>query len=212
MQTRRSLPGVLVLVALFTLPVRSLAQEPPAGAREVPWALIDAVGYGGLGFALGFGVGVPLSEGGIGPSPGAILTMAGGIIAGTVSGAIIGKRASYRLSRGDSLTSAHRSAVVLGSALAGGTLGALAAIPLISGQGSGTPLGSDEQAFAICAGTGIALGALFGVSRSIPVRRHVVSVAPIIVTRKRMLVAIRIQRLQTGGVDLFGELSKSRTR
>ena len=151
--TRRWITG-LVLIGLL-VGERVFAQPPvrlqPEGGGG-RWALVDALGYGGVGFVAGLAAAWD-SEIGEG-----LATVALSSLAGTAVGAVIGGRASSRIRRGEPLGGASRFAVSAGSILAGATLGACAAVPLINGEGEGTPLGSDESALAILMGGGTALG------------------------------------------------------
>lgn len=141
---------------------RAFAQEPTrAQAREGGgrWTLIDAVGYGGVGFLAGLAAAWDQE---IGPAVG---TIALGSVAGVVAGAAIGHNASSRIRDGEPLGGASRFAVSVGTIFAGASLGACAAVPLINDEGSGTPLGSDESTLAILMGTGTLLSAWY-------LRRH----------------------------------------
>jgi hypothetical protein len=151
--TRRWITG-LVLVGLL-VGARAFAQSPvrlqpeSGGGR---WALVDAVGYGGVGFVAGLAAAWD-SEIGEG-----FATVALSSLAGTAVGAVVGHHASRRIRRGEPPSGASRFAVSAGSVFAGATLGACAAVPLISGEGEGTPLGSDESTLAILMGGGTLLG------------------------------------------------------
>lgn len=154
------------------------------------WILLDAVGYGGLGFGLGLLANLGLEDSGVGPVqppepphtlrdpsplgygfPDLTLTsfgpdgttlavIAATTVAGTVAGALIGHRAQRIIAEGGHVSGIHRAAVLGGAIMAGGTVGALISIPLIAPEGENTRLGSDEQTFAFLVGSGAALGAL----------------------------------------------------
>jgi len=140
--------------------------------RHPPWTFINAVGYGVLGFGVGLGVGVASSPNSTGPSGTAVGSMLLFTTAGAIGGGVIGRRASELLDRGHPLTRGHRSAVVVGSVLFGGAVGSLAAIPLIAGEEYDTPLGSDAEAYAICALGGMAVTAILMATKwnDIPIR------------------------------------------
>lgn len=57
---------------------------------------------------------------------------------------MLGGRADRAIADGRAVEGPHRAAVLGGGVLAGGTLGALATVPLINSEGEGTFLGSDE--------------------------------------------------------------------
>jgi hypothetical protein len=147
------------------------AQDPASSKRATPgapWGLVTAIGYGGLGFGIGVGLAIaPLKEEQDleAYAERALAFVPAATIVGLGVGAAIGRSASARLARSEPLSPMHRGAVITGSTLAGGTLGVLVAAVMISGDGSGTPIGSDEQAVTICAGTGTVLGLLYGQSR-----------------------------------------------
>lgn len=62
--------------------------------------------------------------------------------------------------------------------MAGATLGALAAVPLINGEGEGTPLGSDERTILVTTLAGTMLGALHAWRNADELSRGTVDVAP----------------------------------
>jgi hypothetical protein len=141
---------------------RAFAQFPaPARTEDGTgrWTLVNAVGYGGVGFLAGVAAAWD-SEIGEG-----VATIGLTSLAGTAIGAAIGSHASSRIRRGEPLGGTSRFAVSTGALLAGATLGACAAVPLINGEGEGTPLGSDESALAITMGAGTLLGVWY-------LRRH----------------------------------------
>lgn len=178
--------GIIITVA----PVE--AQVETAGSRSgIPnWGLWDAVGYGGLGFALAM-VSVMGSDC-LGPCDGdlgAIAALAGG---GIVAGAVIGGRARRTVSRGEQLSPGHRAAVAAGGVMAGGTLGALASIPLINGEGAGTAFGSDEQTVSLFVLGGAALGVLYVRSKWDGLKQNEISVAPAVLHRARIGLTLRI--------------------
>ena len=154
-------PLVCTALACATASSATAQDEAIAPATGPAWGFLDALGYGGLGFGLGVMVGAGMPSDNFGPSGTALGVIAGSTIAGVVGGAMIGGRARRALSRDQVISPGHRAAVAGGVVLAGATLGAVAAIPLISSEGEGTPLGSDEQTFSLLAGGGAALGASY---------------------------------------------------
>ncbi len=158
---RRSARVARWCLAVFVWPVQAAAQPPEAArAWQVPWAVIDAVGYAGAGFGLGLAGTLAKSTDGLGTELaiiGASTVVAGGL------GAVLGRRVVARKADGRPVPRGLRTAVLAGAVLAGGTLGALAAVPLINGEGTGTPLGADDATVAITTGSGAALGVLFAV-------------------------------------------------
>jgi hypothetical protein len=152
---------------LITMSTPAGAQtDRPGNASGPPWTLVGAIGYGGVGFGAGALLtwNMP-SDNFVGPSDRALAIVAATTALGTLSGAIIGSTARRRHGRNERLSTGQQIAVVAGSVLAGATLGALAAVPLISSDGEGTPLGTDETTFGILTAGGGALGVLYAVSQ-----------------------------------------------
>lgn len=143
----RASAGLLVLLAAAA-PIRVEAQ----GTR---WAVPTAIGFGAGAAALATAASWDLEydEGWTRIGIGAAL--------GTVAGAIVGSAADRTLERGEELGSAHRAAVVGGTVLAGAAVGAAASALLISGEGEGTPLGSDEWTFTLLTLAGGVAGGLY---------------------------------------------------
>ncbi len=186
--------ATLVAVLSLGAPGPAAAQiettrESSTGAR---WAVLDAIGYGGLGFGLGLlaswdrressGPGPPLGPDtwtvgpaeetlafgitdlsgiSVGPSGTQLAIVGATTVAGTLAGAVIGRRAQEAIEEGRPIGGAHRAAVLGGGVMAGGTVGAVAAAALIMPEGEGTFLGSDEQAVFVLVLAGSALGALY---------------------------------------------------
>ena len=151
----------LVLSALLA-DERAFAQQPmrsQSDGERGRWALVNAVGYGGVGFLAGVAAAWDQEIGA------AVGTIALGSVAGVATGTAIGRRAASRIRSGEPLSGTSRFAVSAGTILAGASLGACAAVPLINGDGAGTPLGSDESTLAILMGTGTLLSAWY-------LRRH----------------------------------------
>ena len=152
--TTRRWVTCLALSSLFVAD-RAVAQSPVRLESEGGsgrWGLVNALGYGGVGFLAGVAAAWD-SEIGEG-----VATIGLSSLAGVVVGAAIGGHASNRIRNGEPLSGTSRFLVSTGTVLAGATLGACAAVPLINGEGSGTRLGSDESALAILMGGGTALG------------------------------------------------------
>lgn len=125
------------------------------------WVLLDAVGYGGVGFGLGLAAAWGIEGDDIGPPASALAVVGASTAAGVVAGFLIGRRARNRIADGMPVEGAHRAAVIGGVVGAGAVLGALAAFPLVNGEGEGTPLGSDEQTVLLTTLAGGALGSLY---------------------------------------------------
>lgn len=164
----RFVPAAIV----WGLAASALGAQSVEPIRHPPWTFINAVGYGVLGFGVGLGVGVASSPNSIGPSGTAVGSILLFTTAGALGGGVIGGRASKHLDRGQPLSRRHRNAVVVGSVLFGGAVGSLTAIPLIAGEEDDTPLGSDAEAYAICALGGMAVTAILMATKwdNIPVR------------------------------------------
>lgn len=152
----------LLLAQGVAAPLPGQAASPDsARAPGAALTIADAVGYAGLGFGLAL-LGTWDMEGdGFGPPSAAVAIIGVGTLAGLLGGAVIGQRARRAIAAGDPLTPAHRTASLAGVALAGGALGALAAVPLINPSGEGTFLGSDERAVTLLTASGLALGSLY---------------------------------------------------
>lgn len=194
------------ILATLAMPGPVRSQDAPPAHAQPPWGLIGATGYGALGFALGFGAGLAIGGTDLsnqGPTYIAALVGAG---AGAVRGSSLGARASRRLARGESVRRGDRNALVVGSTLAGGVVGSLAAMALIVGQEEGTILGKDGPTFALLSGGGLVLGAAFAVTRHIPVRQAEVSLVPAMVGRRRLALAVSI----THGQHRFQRVSTPR--
>lgn len=187
MRSRTLVGGVSILAATLVLGVAIPAaaqtdalSNPGAGVK---WSVIDAVGYGGLGFGLGLAVAWDMEGSDFGPPGTAVAVVGATTAAGIVAGTLIGNRARKTIAEGERLGGGHRGAVIGGVILAGGTLGALAAVPLINAEGEGTALGSDEQTVALMALAGGALGSLFAWMHSDELASRSVSVAPAVFGR-----------------------------
>lgn len=144
------------------------------------WRVIDAVGYGGLGFGLGVAATWDLEGEGFGPPDAALVAVGAGTVAGLTVGAMLGGRADRAIADGRAVGGPHRAAVLGGGVLAGGTLGALAAVPFINSEGEGTFLGSDETTFGVFVVTGAALGSLYTWRRSDQLSSGHASVTPVL--------------------------------
>ena len=125
-----------------------------------PWAVIDAIGYGGLGLGAGFVFAFAESEA-FGPTDAGLVAMGASTLAGIVGGAYLGRRARARIASGQTVSGGHRLAVSTGAVLAGAMLGALIAMPLIAPEGEDTTLGSDESTAMLTVGAGTALGLVY---------------------------------------------------
>lgn len=186
--SRRLLFIAVASVSMMTsLPRLADAQSPqPTHATvSTKWVLLDAIGYGGLGTAVGVMVAAgTASSCGFGPCDGAVMAVFGGAIAGAVGGAAIGIHARRTLARGDQLTPGHRTAVIAGELLAGSTLGAIASIPLINGDGSGTPLGSNERTLGLLTLGGTAIGGIMAMRSANELSGPHVTISPIVGARR----------------------------
>lgn len=138
------------------------SSQPSRAKPPLPWSFVDAVGYGGLGFGVGFGLSfVVASDASLDDLGAVIATIGVSTVAGIAGGTAIGRTANRRVLDGRPVGSELQAAALAGAVFGGATLGALAAIPLIEGEETGTPLGSDEATFGITTGVGALLGALY---------------------------------------------------
>ncbi len=164
-----------------------------APVRGRALGLLNAIGYGGLGFGLGLVAGYAMPSDGFGPSDEALLAIAGGTITGIVVGSIVGGQASRSIARNEPISPAKQTAVLIGVTLAGATAGALASVPLINSEGAGTPLGSDVFTFGSLTSVGAVLGLLYAVRRSGEMRARRVSVVPDIGWRGQFALNVRVR-------------------
>jgi hypothetical protein len=153
----------LVLVISFGVSTTVAAQVQTTAASDggARWGVVDAIGYGGLGFGLGLMASWDMEGSGFGPPGAAVAAVGVTTVLGTVAGAVIGTRAQRAIAAPGELDGAHRVAVIAGGLMAGGTLGSLVAVPLINGEGEGTFLGSDERTVVLLALAGTALGSVY---------------------------------------------------
>ena len=131
----------------------------PSSASGQSWRTLDAFGYGALGAVAGAAATLEADCSGYICAT-HFVGVFGGFAVGAVSGASMGGRADDAVAQGRPVHGVHRGGVALGTLLAGSALGAVASVPLINGEGSGTFLGSDEQTVTVLAVLGAGLGAL----------------------------------------------------
>lgn len=168
---------VMTGAILSVVPHRLVAQQAPARRSSVPWTLVDAIGYGGLGFGLGAAAAFAQDDGSIGSGV-AMIGMATAF--GLGIGIKVGHDASVALKKGQPVGSATRFGALTGAVLAGATAGALVAVPLVNGGSeSGTAIGSDETTVAVTTATGALLGFVLASSqRKYFERAQQVSITP----------------------------------
>lgn len=159
--TRAGCSLFLILLLGVSIPATAQSNGTSGSSDGAKWGLIDGLGYGGLGFGLGVAATWNMESNHFGPPGEALVIIGASTVAGTILGAVVGSRAQRTITAGRSLEGPHRIAVIGGAVTAGGTLGALASIPLIEGQGEGTVFGSDEQTFTLLGLAGGVLGALY---------------------------------------------------
>lgn len=159
----RGLPAAVIVGLIVATYSPAMAQSGASSDREdgVDWSLLDAIGYGGLGFGTGLLAAWDMEGTDLGPPGEALALIGGATLAGTFGGWIMGDRAEDAIALGHELRSAHRAAAIAGVVLAGATAGALASIPFVSSGGAGTPFGSDEETVALLVGAGAVLGSLY---------------------------------------------------
>lgn len=188
-----SVSALLIAGAASSLtPPVLAAQSSPAATSRVPWALVNAIGYGGLGFGVGLAGAFAQDDGSIGSGVALIgLTTALGFGAGIM----VGHDASKALASGRPVPGATRVVALSGLVLAGTTAGALAAVPLINGGNeSGTFIGSDETTVAVTTAAGTVLGVVLAARQ-----RHffdgtrTVSVAPFVARQRGQGVRVTLR-------------------
>lgn len=184
MKSRTPVPAIPVLLAGLLLgvahPAAAQTDAPPVSTGGMKWTVLDAVGYGGLGFGLGLVAAADMEGDGIGPPGSALAVIGATTAAGIVAGAVIGRRGQNRIAEGRPVEGGHRAAVTAGVVMAGATLGALAAVPLVNSEGEGTPLGSDELTVGLTVIAGGVLGSLYAWRHSGELSPRTISVAPAI--------------------------------
>lgn len=184
MKTRTGRVGATTIVACLVLgaasPAAAQPEPEPTSDGGMKWVLLDAVGYGGVGFGLGLAAAWDIEGDDFGPPASALLVVGASTAAGVVTGALIGRRARSRIAEGRPVEGAHHAAVVGGVVAAGAILGALAAVPLVNGEGEGTPLGSDEQTVLLTTLAGGALGSLYAWKHSDELSAGALRVTPTI--------------------------------
>lgn len=185
---------LLLVILLCGTPVPAAAQTDSSTAPGggVRWALLDAIGYSGLGFGLGLLAAWDMEGTSFGPPDEAVAVIAASTAAGLLTGAVIGRRAQNAIAQGRRPGGAHRAAALAGVAMAGGTLGALAAVPLINGEGEGTVLGSDEQTITVMMLGGTALGSLYMLRKRAAFPSNRIRVTPGIFGRGEYGLRVRV--------------------
>jgi hypothetical protein len=154
--------------------------QPIRQAAPIKWVVMDAIGYGGLGTVVGMALALSSYSCPFGPCDGAAMSVVGGAVAGAIGGAAIGIHARRTLAKGEQLGAVHRAAVLAGAMISGTTLGAVASFSLINGDGSGTPLGSDETTFGMLTLGGTAIGAILAARSANELNNPRVTISPAI--------------------------------
>lgn len=198
-RSRTRLRGLIAAVIIGLILGRyspAMAQSGGSSDQEggFDWSLLDAIGYGGLGFGVGLLAAWDMEGADIGPPGEALALVAGATLAGTLGGWIMGDRAEDAIARGHELRSAHRAAVIAGVVLAGGTAGALASIPFVNSEGEGTPFGSDERTVALLVGAGAVLGSLYVWMRRDELIHPRFRIAPALPGPNRYGLQVRVRR------------------
>lgn len=151
------------MTACLALGVALVLIAPARAHAQCPWSLLSGFGYGGAGVGASFLASHPGW-----PSLQTVILVTGGSMVG---GYMTGSRACRANARGEELGGIHKIAVRLGTALAGGTTGAIVAGFIT--EGVGEP-GSDEAILARSIAVGVAGGALlqYLLERSRPLRSN----------------------------------------
>ena len=160
--------------ALLVCSASAEAQEPKADrVSHAPWPVINAIGYGGVGFGLALANEVNSNH----QFHTSILVIAGSGALGVGAGIVLGINTNNAIAERGIVPIGLRAASLAGSVLAGATLGTLVYIPLI--DNSSEARGKNKRTFRITTGTGAAVGALFAASqyRGLTTARRV-AVAP----------------------------------
>lgn len=120
--------STLAVILWLASPAAATAQgaDPSGTAVGSKWALIDGLGYGGVGFGLGLLAAWDMDNSGpgsgFGPPDEAVVIVGLSTLAGLVGGGIIGHRARRAIEEGRPLGETHRLAVMGGGVVAGGVL------------------------------------------------------------------------------------------
>lgn len=169
----------------FSILVVGLLVLAPGRGHAQGWAWVDGFGYGAAAGGVAV-LAVPEDDDLILP----VLLVA--TVGGAYVGARVGGAADDRLAAGEGLTGGHRAAVVVGSVLAGGGVGATVAAVWLGASGAGTSLGSDTETFAAVTAAGAAAGGLVTWWKRDALRPRSVHVAPALSTDGGVGVRVRV--------------------
>lgn len=185
----RAVAGATICASLLATRVLAQPSSSSAPTRVAPWAAINAVGYGGAGLAIGVAALTQSASGYGGDALTAAVFMGGGVVGGFA----LGRRASAQLRARRPIGRWHQVGVSSGAVLAGGVLGAIAAVPLINSDGEGTALGTDEATLAKTVGVGSGVGLLFALTQQRALRANRVAVVPYHDARRAAGVRVIVQ-------------------
>lgn len=174
---------LVIALAVMVVAAPPIGAQSPTYSRSAPikWAVLDAIGYGGIGAVLGTAVGVAASNScPFGSCTGVVIGFLGGAAGGALAGATLGLHARGVIERGDRLGDGARVGVILGTVFAGTTAGAMSSFFLINGDGAGTPLGGDEVTFGMLTLTGTALGVFVAARNADELSAQRISISPAI--------------------------------
>jgi hypothetical protein len=152
-------PEAVMRTCAWSLLLGALTFSLPAPAGATAWRIPCATGYAVLGGAVGagFGAAVAAGDSDAGYAAGVIGILAAG--PGALVGWQVGAGADRSLAEGEPLTRSRRNAVRVGTVLTGVGLGLIAATYHVQHSDANERGGlSDERAFAIAAGSGLAAG------------------------------------------------------
>lgn len=177
---RRTAVAFSVATCCFLPGAPSHAQTDQQQSRHsTRWALVDAVGYGGLGTLLGTAVAFTQSYETITPPASWFASIGAGAALGLATGAAIGGNAQRKIEQGRPVSPTHRGSVKFGAVMAGACVGALASVPIISGSA----IQADEAVLATLAVSGGALGGMFASRHDEELTSYRFTVAPAHVPR-----------------------------
>ena len=147
---RRDIRAMLLILGVL------LGFSPSPADAQFPWRTLSTPGYavGGLVAAAGPAFSTNSIESGV--------TVFGvGLVAGVITGWVVGGAAEERLARGEALPGWHKNALRTGTVLTGAGVGALGSFLIINGDaGGGEGAASDEAIFGGLVAGGAVLGAL----------------------------------------------------
>jgi hypothetical protein len=150
--------GAAIRLGASALLLTALAAGLAPSTARAQWRVLSTPGYAAGGMAAAAGPAFAANSIGSG------VTIFGvGLVAGAITGWLIGDAADDRLARGETLSSRHKHALRAGTVMAGAGAGAIAAFFVINGDDEASDISdepNDGATFASFVAVGAALGVL----------------------------------------------------